>query len=177
MLMNIRDSRYYTPFLLLSEIHILHYSKWGEGTLFSSSALGKWGSWECHIVSLLGNITSSLWNTDVPEPEHTIQKIQKPQLYSWLSLFFFCPTYKWNAELWNISLLIFHGLLEEKECYQMKPENIPRFHFRSVVEPKGFGIETMYFYGWFTSQKSFQCKKLFSLPVATAVHLMHFCLT
>ena len=90
---------------------------------------------------------------------------------------FFCPTYKWNAELWNISLLIFHGLLEEKECYQMKPENILRFHFRSVVEPKGFGIETMYFYGWFTSQKSFQCKKLFSLPVATAVHLMHFCLT
>ena len=69
------------------------------------------------------------------------------------------------------------GREEEKECYQMKPENILRFHFRSVVEPKGFGIETMYFYGWFTSQKSFQCKKLFSLPVATAVHLMHFCLT
>ena len=97
-------------------------------------------------------------------------------IHDFLSLFF-SPTYKWNAELWNISLLIFHGLLEEKECYQMKPENIPRFHFRSVVEPKGFGIETMYFYGWFTSQKSFQCKKLFSLPVATAVHLMHFCLT
>ena len=87
MLMNIRDSRYYTPFLLLSEIHILHYSKWGEGTLFSSSALGKWGSWECHIVSLLGNITSSLWNTDVPEPEHTIQKIQKPQWNEFLSFF------------------------------------------------------------------------------------------
>ena len=178
MLMNIRDSRYYTPFLLLSEIHILHYSKWGEGTLFSSSALGKWGSWECHIVSLLGNITSSLWNTDVPEPEHTIQKIQKPQWNEFLSFFLSYLQMECRAmKYFPAHISWTTGREEEKECYQMKPENILRFHFRSVVEPKGFGIETMYFYGWFTSQKSFQCKKLFSLPVATAVHLMHFCLT
>ena len=132
----------------------------------------------------LGNATSSRYletshhhcGTQMCQNQNILSKKFKNRSETSFSLFF-CPTYKWNAELWNISLLIFHGLLEEKECYQMKPENIPRFHFRSVVEPKGFGIETMYFYGWFTSQKSFQCKKLFSLPVATAVHLMHFCLT